>query len=102
MATWVELAAYARERGIPERTLRRRAKALDSQQGNVLKSSGEPGARVRKWLLNVEAFEPPRRPQDPRIAELNARLDRLAKAEKSLRGEIERLRRRFASIGSLN
>lgn len=95
MAKWVELATYARERGIPERTLRRRASALHAHQGDVLKSANESAACVRKWLINVEAFEPPALPQDPRITELHARLDRLESTDERLRAAIARLRWRL-------
>jgi len=50
---WIELAAHAREKGIPERTLRRRLTALHQQLGGgVLRSHNKPGTKVRKWFFN--------------------------------------------------
>lgn len=52
---WVPVAEGARERGIPERTFRRRLLALHSKLGGgVLRSYNQPGTRVRKYFFNPE------------------------------------------------
>lgn len=57
-AEWLELARYARDHGIPERTLRRRLTALHQREGGgVLRSYNEPGTRVGKWFFSPAALQ---------------------------------------------
>jgi transposase-like protein len=57
-AEWLELARYARDHGIPERTLRRRLTALHQRQGGgVLRSYNEAGTRVGKWFFSPLALQ---------------------------------------------
>jgi hypothetical protein len=97
---WVELAAYAREQGFPERTLRRRMSALHARQGNVLRAQNEPGKRVRKWWLNPDALRAPATPTVERnAAELDAarvRLQRLEAQATKMRDELVKMRHKLA------
>lgn len=103
---WVELAAYARAQGIPERTLRRRLTALHAQRGDVLKASDGSGRRVGKWLFNPAALRAPAAPPAPaeldrqrqlaelveRIARLEARAERMRKETVGLRARLNKVR----------
>ncbi len=53
---WLPLAEHAREKGISERTLRRRLTALHQRLGGgVLRAYNQEGTKVRKWFFNPAA-----------------------------------------------
>jgi hypothetical protein len=95
---WVELAAYAREQGIPANTLLRRLKALHERQGNVLRAYNRPGAAVRKWWFNPVALKAglERDPEETEavLAEQLARIEALEAKVDALRRAYQSLKRR--------
>lgn len=100
---WVELAKYAREKGLSERTLRRRLTALHQRLGGgVLRSYNDPGTRIGKWWFNPVAVKVGlERDPDETETSLGEHLLRIEENEKklnALRQSLNALRRQVNSM----
>lgn len=83
---WLPLAEHAREKGISERTLRRRLTALHQRLGGgVLRAYNQEGTKVRKWFFNPLSVKAglERDPDEAEIS-LGEHLLRIEDAEKKL------------------
>lgn len=98
----MELARYAREHGISERTLRRQLTALNGRHGGVLRSYGRPGARVGKWWFHPLALQAARTAEEiegriedhsRRIEDLEEKAAALRESFITVRGMVARVRR---------
>jgi aryl-alcohol dehydrogenase-like predicted oxidoreductase len=100
---WVSLAAFARERGVPPRTMRRWAVALDHEAGGgLVRSLHRRGRRPRKYWVNPErlkaalerdpdAKEAERDFQESRLTKNEEKLEALKKAHKALKEQVKQL-----------
>ena len=99
---WVGLAAFARERGVKPKTMRRWALALDHQLGGGLVRSLHRRGRPRKyWVHPVrlkaaleqdpEAREADRDLVETRLTRLEEKCEALRKGHKALKANVNQL-----------
>lgn len=81
---WIPLAAFARERGVPPKTMRRRLLALDHAEGGGLLRSFHRSGRPRKYWVHPERVRKALEADpDAREAELDWLASRVEKLEQS-------------------